>query len=77
MSTLEVIAIIIYAIVVLIPFIGSSFLLIVVLVKCELDKGEKEGSGIWGWVIAIQIACAIFYALFFSEGCNIDHFRHT
>lgn len=76
MSTLGVIAIIIYAIVVLIPFIGSSFLLIVVLVKGELDKGEKEGSCIWGWVIAILIACAIFYALFFA-GSDINHFRHT
>ncbi len=55
----------------------TSFFLIAGLIKNEIDKGEKESTGIVGWIIAILIACAIFYALFLSPGCHIEHFRHT
>ena len=77
MSKLEVIMGVIWAIIVLIMVGIPLFLLIAGLVKNEIDKGEKESTGIVGWIIAILIACAIFYALFFADECNFDHFRHT
>jgi hypothetical protein len=77
MSKFEVIMGVIWAIIVLIMVGIPLFLLIVGLVKNEIDKGEKESTGIVGWIIAILIACAIFYALFFADECNFDHFRHT
>lgn len=77
MSTFEVIWAVIWAIFCLVMVIIPFFLLIAGLVKNEIDKGEKESTGIVGWIIAILIACAIFYALFFADECNFDHFRHT
>lgn len=77
MSKFEVILAVIWAIIVLIIVGIPLFLLIAGLVKNEIDKGEKESTGIVGWIIAILIACAIFYALFFADECNIEHFRHT
>lgn len=77
MSKFEVIMGVIWAIIVLIMVGIPLFLLIAGLVKNEIDKGEKESTGIVGWIIAILIACAIFYALFFADECNFDHFRHT
>ena len=77
MSKFEVIMGVIWAIIVLIMVGIPLFLLIVGLVKNEIDKGEKESTGIVGWIIAILIACAIFYALFCADECNFDHFRHT
>lgn len=77
MSTFEVIWAVIWAIFFLVMVIIPFFLLIAGLVKNEIDKGEKESTGIVGWIIAILIACAIFYALFFADECHIDHFRHT
>lgn len=73
MNTFEIIWVVIWAIILAFPL----FLLIAVIVKNEIDKGEKESSGIVGWIIAILVACAIFYALFFADECNFDHFRHT
>ena len=73
MNTVEIIIAVIFGLLVAIPL----FLLIAGLVKNEIDKGEKESTGIVGWIIAILIACAIFYALFFADECNFDHFRHT
>lgn len=73
MNTTEIIIALIFGLLVAIPL----FLLIAGLVKNEIDKGEKESTGIVGWIIAILIACAIFYALFFADECNFDHFRHT
>lgn len=72
MNTTEIIIAVIFGLLVAIPL----FLLIAGLVKNEIDKGEKESTGIVGWIIAILIACAIFYALFFS-GDDFNHFRHT
>ena len=72
MNTTEIIIAVIFGLIVTIPL----FLLIAGLVKNEIDKGEKESTGIVGWIIAILIACAIFYALFFA-GDNFNHFRHT
>ena len=77
MRTFEVIWAVIWAIFCLVMVIIPFFLLIAGLVKNEIDKGEKESTGIVGWIIAILIACAIFYALFFADECNFDHFRHT
>lgn len=77
MSKFEVIMGVIWAIIVLIMVGIPLFLLIAGLVKNEIDKGEKESTGIVGRIIAILIACAIFYALFFADECNFDHFRHT
>jgi len=73
MNAIELIVALILGSFVAIPL----FLLIAGLVKNEIDKGEKESTGIVGWIIAILIACAIFYALFFADECNFDHFRHT
>ena len=72
MNTTEIIIALIFGLLVAIPF----FLLIAGLVKNEIDKGEKESTGIAGWIIAILVACAIFYALFFA-GDDFNHFRHT
>ena len=72
MNTTEIIIAVIFGLLVAIPL----FLLIAGLVKNEIDKGEKESTGIIGWIIAILIACAIFYALFFT-GDDFNHFRHT
>ena len=72
MNTTEIIIAVIFGLIVTIPL----FLLIAGLVKNEIDKGEKESTGIVGWIIAILIACAIFYALFFA-GDDFNHFRHT
>lgn len=72
MNTTEIIIAIIFGLLVAIPL----FLLIAGLVKNEIDKGEKGSTGIVGWIIAILIACAIFYALFFA-GDDFNHFRHT
>ena len=72
MNTTEIIIAVIFGLLVAIPL----FLLIAGLVKDEIDKGEKESTGIVGWIIAILIACAIFYALFFA-GDDFNHFRHT
>ncbi|SDF58626.1 hypothetical protein SAMN05216518_10952 [Bacteroidales bacterium KHT7] len=77
MSKFEVILAVIWAIIVLIIVGIPLFLLIAGLVKNEIDKVEKESMGIVGWIIAILITCAIFYALFFADECNIEHFRHT
>ena len=72
MNTTEIIIALIFGLLVAIPL----FLLIAGLVKNEIDKGEKESTGIAGWIIAILVACAIFYALFFA--CDdFNHFRHT
>lgn len=76
MSSFEIIVGVTCSIIVLVIVGIPLFLLIAGLVKREMDKGEKENTGIVGWVIAILIACAIFYALFFS-GSDINHFRHT
>lgn len=72
MNTNEIIIALIFGLLVAIPL----FLLIAGLVKNEIDKGEKESTGIAGWIIAILVACAIFYALFFA-GDDFNHFRHT
>lgn len=72
MNTTEIIIALIFGLLVAIPL----FLLIAGLVKNEIDKGEKESTGIAGWIIAILVACAIFYALFFA-GDDFNHFRHT
>ena len=77
MNTFEIVLAVIWAIIVLVMVAIPLFLLIAGLVKNEIDKGEKESTGIVGWIIAILIACAIFYALFFADECNFDHFRHT
>ena len=77
MNSFEIIWAVIWAIFVLVAVAIPLFLLITGLVKNEIDKGEKESTGIVGWIIAILIACAIFYALFFADECNFDHFRHT
>ena len=77
MSNTEITIGIIGAVTVLVMVATPLFLLIAGLVKNEIDKGEKESTGIVGWIIAILIACAIFYALFFADECNFDHFRHT
>ena len=76
MSTFELLATWIWLIVFVVPFICLCFFFIAGLVKNEIDKGEKESTGIVGWIIAILIACAIFYALFFA-GDDFNHFRHT
>ena len=73
MNTFEIIIAVIIGLLVAIPL----FLLIAGLIKNKIDEGEKESTGIVGWIIAILIACAIFYALFFADECNFDHFRHT
>lgn len=75
MSKFEVIMGVIWAIIVLIMVGIPLFLLIAGLVKNEIEK--EESTGIVGWIIAILITCAIFYALFFADECHIDHFRHT
>ena len=72
MNTVEIIIAVIFGLLVAIPL----FLLIAGLVKNEIDRGEKESTGIIGWIIAILVACAIFYALFFA-GDDFNHFRHT
>ena len=72
MNTVEIIIAVIFGLLVAIPL----FLLITGLVKNEIDRGEKESTGIIGWIIAILVACAIFYALFFA-GDDFNHFRHT
>ena len=72
MNAIELIVALILGSFVAIPL----FLLIAGLVKNEIDKGEKESTGIAGWIIAILVACAIFYALFFA-GDDFNHFRHT
>ena len=72
MNTTEIIIAVIFGLLVAIPL----FLLIAGLVKDEIDKGEKESTGIVGWIIAILVACAIFYALFFA-GDDFNNFRHT
>lgn len=77
MNSFENIGVIIWAIFFIVMVVIPFFLLIAGLVKNEIDKGEKESTGIVGWIIAILIACAIFYALFFADECNFDHFRHT
>lgn len=76
MSNTEITIGIIGAVIVLIMVAIPLFLLIAGLVKNEIDKEEKESTGIVGWIIAILIACAIFYALFFA-GDDFNHFRHT
>lgn len=77
MNTFEIVWAVIWAIFFIVMVVIPFFLLIAGLVKNEIDKGEKESTGIVGWIIAILIACAIFYALFFADECNFDHFRHT
>ncbi|MBQ8628525.1 MAG: hypothetical protein IJ421_03520 [Prevotella sp.] len=77
MNTFEIVWAVIWAIIFIVMIAIPLFLLIAGLVKNEIDKGEKESTGIVGWIIAILITCAIFYALFFAEECNIEHFRHT
>lgn len=77
MSTFEIIWAVIWTIIILMMVAIPLFLLIAGVVKREVDKGEKGNTGIVGWIIAILITCAIFYALFFAEECNIEHFRHT
>ena len=76
MSNTEIIIGIIWAVIVLVMVGVPLFMLIAGLVKNEIDKGEKESTGIVGWIIAILFACAIFYALFFA-GDDFNHFRHT
>ena len=76
MNTFEIIWVVIWAIIFIVMIAFPLFLLIAVIVKNEIDKGEKESTGIVGWIIAILIACAIFYALFFA-GDDFNHFRHT
>ena len=73
MNAIELIVALILGSFVAIPL----FLLIAGFVKNNIDKGEKESTGIVGWIIAILITCAIFYALFYTDECNFDHFRHT
>lgn len=72
MNTFEIIIAVIIGLLVAIPL----FLLIAGLIKNKIDKGEKESTGIVGWIIAIIVACAIFYALFFA-GDDFNHFRHS
>lgn len=72
MNITEIIIVLILGSFVAIPL----FLLIAGFIKNEVDKGEKGSTGIVGWIIAILIACAIFYALFFTGG-DFNHFRHT
>ncbi len=72
MTTIGIIIAVILGLVVGIPL----FMMIAGLVKNQIDKGEKESTVIVGWIIAILIACAIFYALFFA-GDDFNHFRHT
>lgn len=76
MNTFEIVWAVIWAIIFIVMIAFPLFLLIAVIVKNEIDKGEKESTGIVGWIIAILIACAIFYALFFA-GDDFNHFRHT
>ncbi len=76
MNSFENIGVIIWAIFGLVMVVIPLFLLLVGLIKNEVDKGEKGSTGIVGWIIAILIACAIFYALFFTGG-DFNHFRHT
>ncbi len=77
MNTFEIVWAVIWAIIFMVMIVIPLFLLIAVLVKNEIDKGGKESTGIVEWIIAILVACAIFYALFFADECNFDHFRHT
>ncbi len=72
MNTFEIIIAVIIGLLVAIPL----FLLIAGLIKNKIDEGEKESTGIVGWIIAIIVACAIFYALFFA-GDDFNHFRHS
>lgn len=72
MNTIEIIIVLILGLVVAIPL----FILIAGFIKNEIEKGEKGSTGIVGWIIAILIASAIFYALFFA-GSDFNHFRHT
>lgn len=76
MNSFEIIWAVIWAIFVLVTVAIPLFLLIAGLIKNEIDKGEKGSTGIVGWIIAILIACAILYALFFA-GNDFNHFRHT
>lgn len=76
MNTFEIVLAVIWAIIVIVMIAIPLFLLIAGLVKNEIDKGEKESTGIVGWIIAILVACAIFYALFFA-GDDFNNFRHT
>ena len=76
MNTFEIVWAVIWAIFFIVMVVIPLFLLIAGLVKNEIDKGEKESTGIVGWIIAILVACAIFYALFFA-GDDFNHFRHT
>jgi hypothetical protein len=76
MNTFEIVWVVIWAIIFIVMVVIPLFLLIAGLVKNEIDKGKKESTGIVGWIIAILVACAIFYALFFA-GSDINHFRHT
>lgn len=76
MNSFEIFVAVIWAIIVVVMITIPLFMMIAGLVKNEIDKEEKESTGIVGWIIAILIACAIFYALFFA-GDDFNHFRHT
>ncbi len=76
MNSFEIFGAVIWAIIVVVMITIPLFMMIAGLVKNEIDKEEKESTGIVGWIIAILIACAIFYALFFASD-DFNHFRHT
>ena len=53
MNSFEIFGAVIWAIIVVVMITIPLFMMIAGLVKNEIDKEEKESTGIVGWIIAI------------------------
>lgn len=85
METSEMVMYIVLSIIFILPFVVVLFVLLSGLVKNKIDNAVGDESGWFGWIIAILIIGAIFYAIAITDdrepeyrhSYNIENRTHT
>lgn len=85
METSEMVMYIVLSIIFILPFVVVLFVLLSGLVKNQIDNAVGDESGWFGWIIAILIIGAIFYAIAttddrepeYRHSYNIENRTHT